>query len=158
MSPGLKIPGDPESILEPDERAVVEREEILGELSEAALPEVAGESVRQPEIALVPAQRSRRRQVREVELDFRLGDWRRRRVADPVVAAARCTAGWRSPKGGPSCTAHVEVVGSFVLAWLASRVPCRSRPLPVGLALKVNRFYHLATFYPFRLSKGLREA
>ena len=89
MSPGLKIPGDPESILEPDERTVVEREEILGELSEAALPEVAGESVRQPEIALVPAQRSRRRQVREVELDFRLGDWRRRWLIRWLLRAAR---------------------------------------------------------------------
>ena len=57
MHAGLQIVGDAEAVLQPDDRAVVEREEILGERPEAAAPQVAREAVGQAEVALVPVQR-----------------------------------------------------------------------------------------------------
>ena len=52
--PACSVDGDREAILEADDRAVVEAEGVLGELAEAAAPQIAREAVRDPEIALVP--------------------------------------------------------------------------------------------------------
>ena len=51
MDAGLEIAGDPEAVLEADDGAVVEREQILGQLAEVAAAQVAGEPVGQPEVA-----------------------------------------------------------------------------------------------------------
>ena len=80
MDAGLEIAGDPEAVFEADDRPVVEREQILGELAEIAAAHVAGEAVCQPEIAAMARQGFRRRQVDDVELDFRRRRWRSSRV------------------------------------------------------------------------------
>ena len=53
MHARLQVACDPEAVLEADDRTVVEGEQVGGELTEAAAPQVAREAVRQPEVALV---------------------------------------------------------------------------------------------------------
>ena len=54
MYAGLQVVGERRTGIEPDDGAVVEGEQIFGELAETAAPQVAREPMRQPEIALVP--------------------------------------------------------------------------------------------------------
>ena len=80
MDAGLEIAGDPEAVFEADDRSVVQREQILGELAEIAAAQVAGEAVCQAEVAAVARQRLRRLQIDDVELDFGRRRWRSGRV------------------------------------------------------------------------------
>ena len=101
MHAGLEIVGDPEAVLEADDRPVVEREQILGQRAEVAAPQIAREPMGQTEIALMPVQRPGRRQIDQVELD--LGRRRRRAAASGVCAATggagRRRASARSTEG-----------------------------------------------------------
>src|SRR6186997_103669 len=82
MRSGLDRVGDAEAVLEADDRAVVEAEELLGELAEVRTAEIANEPVREAEVAVMPLQWQRRRQVHDglVDLDFLGGRGRVRRL------------------------------------------------------------------------------
>jgi hypothetical protein len=59
----LHVAGDRHPVLEADDRALIEPEEIACLLAEASVSQISGESVRQPEIALEQRHPHRRRQV-----------------------------------------------------------------------------------------------
>ena len=70
MHAGLQVRRDAEAILEADDRAVVEAEQIRRQLTQVAAPQVAREAVREPEVAVVPLDRQRRRQVDQASGPF----------------------------------------------------------------------------------------
>ena len=132
MHAGLQVVGEAEAILQPDDRAVVEREQILGQRPEAPAPQVAREPMGQPEIALVPVQRSGGRQIDQVELDLRR--LRRRRAA----GVGRLCGDWRGDEDGreePGGQARAaekwsgETTRHELLNLTCSQAPCPSGPI-----------------------------
>src|SRR5262245_10190974 len=67
---GLHVPGDREPVLESDERALIDPEEIACLFAERTIPQVARETVRQSEIAPVERQSQRCRQVDDNKIRF----------------------------------------------------------------------------------------
>src|SRR5688572_4055767 len=80
--PRLEPAHQAEAILEPDDCAVVEPEQIVGDVAKVALAERPGKPVRHPERALEPRQSERCRQIDEREV-------RLRRVRIPVRIISR---------------------------------------------------------------------
>ena len=113
-TPGLQIAGDSEAVLQANDRAVVQAEEVFRERTEIAAPEVAGEAVRDTEVALMTIERRRGWQVDQVQLGGRIlglvercrGGGRRR----ALCACAGCAACAGVPDDGAGCsgraTAH----------------------------------------------------
>jgi hypothetical protein len=67
----LHVPCDGEPVLESDNRALIDPEKIAGLLTEGAVPQVAGEPVRQSKVALEARQTQRRWQIDDDEVRFR---------------------------------------------------------------------------------------
>jgi hypothetical protein len=66
----LRVRCERDPILEPDDRALIDAEQVAGLLSERAVAQVAREAMRQPEVALEPRQPQRRRQIDDDEVRF----------------------------------------------------------------------------------------
>ena len=71
MDPRVEAVRDRVPVFETDDRPSIDGEQVRGELAEAAAPQVCCEPMGQTEIPLVPDQRLRRRQVDQVQIDFR---------------------------------------------------------------------------------------
>jgi hypothetical protein len=79
---------DGESIFEPDDRALIDSKEVACLLTERAVPQVAREAMRQPEVAPEAGQPQRRRQIDDDEVRF--GEVEHRIVILPDDGGGRC--------------------------------------------------------------------
>ena len=117
----LQRVGHPVSVFEADDRAAVQTEQVLREIRERASAEVAGESMRQAEVAAMLLHRQRRRQVDDGLVDLG-GRNRRSRDGRCVVLCAE-SRGREERDDDEPCYADVPVRPHVVAARMARDVP-----------------------------------
>ena len=89
---GLDVPQDPEAVLEADDGALIEAEEIAGLLAEAAALEIAVEAVGQLKVGFPLRKPECRRQVDDAKI--------RLRQLQLALIVSRCGGGRLGGRGG----------------------------------------------------------